>query len=130
MDVEALKYFVLSGSHGGGAVSSSVSWKATVRQYGTGDQCFEVLFEWRWSDGFIRQEYGGSTSCRSTAMKLQQCNQCHRQVSITAGMASQATKLSLLITAKLGVLKLKSIGLKKRPDISIEPSGKGRHDRA
>ena len=63
--------------------------------YGTEEQCFEALFGWRWPEGFRCTECGCTKSCRLTTRKLQQCNRCHHQSSITAGTIFQATKLSL-----------------------------------
>lgn len=63
--------------------------------YGTEEQCFNALFEWRWPKGFLCSECGSAKSCRLTTRKLQQCHQCHHQTSITAGTIFQATKLPL-----------------------------------
>lgn len=63
--------------------------------YGTEEQCFEALFDWRWPNGYYCPECGGTESCRLTTRKLQQCNRCHHQTSITAGTIFQATKLPL-----------------------------------
>ena len=72
-----------------------VSLPAFLKLYGTEEQCFKVLFDWRWPDGFACPECGGRTYCQLTARKLQQCNQCHRQTSITAGTIFNSTKLPL-----------------------------------
>ena len=63
--------------------------------YGTEEQCFTALFNWRWPNGFICQDCGCNKSCCLTTRKLQQCNGCHRQISITAGTIFNSTKLSL-----------------------------------
>ncbi|WP_075185111.1 IS1595 family transposase [Teredinibacter haidensis] len=63
--------------------------------YGTEEQCFEALFNWRWPNGFFCPECGCTESCRLSTRKLQQCNKCHHQTSITAGTIFQATKLPL-----------------------------------
>ena len=65
--------------------------------YGTEEQCFDALFAWRWPSGFRCPECGCTKNCRLTARKLQQCNQCHHQASITAGTIFQSTKLPLRI---------------------------------
>ena len=65
--------------------------------YGTEEQCFDALFAWRWPSGFRCPECGCTKSCRLTARKLQQCNKCHHQASITAGTIFQSTKLPLRI---------------------------------
>lgn len=63
--------------------------------YGNEDQCFDALFAWRWPEGFQCPECGCTESCRLTVRKLQQCNRCHHQTSITAGTIFQSTKLPL-----------------------------------
>ena len=63
--------------------------------YATEEQCFDALFKWRWPEGFQCPECGCTKSCRLTTRKLQQCNQCHHQTSMTAGTIFQATKLPL-----------------------------------
>jgi len=65
--------------------------------YGTEEQCFDALFEWRWPNGFICPKCGHKESCQLTTRKLQQCNHCHHQTSITAGTIFSSTKLPLSI---------------------------------
>ena len=65
--------------------------------YGTEDQCFDALCQWRWPDGFVCPHCGHDRCCQSSPRKLQQCNHCHRQTSITAGTLFEATKLSLTV---------------------------------
>ena len=66
-----------------------------IALYGTEEQCFDALFEWRWPTGFACPKCGCTRSCQLTTRKLQQCNQCHHQVSITAGTIFASTKLPL-----------------------------------
>ena len=63
--------------------------------YGTEEQCFNALFEWRWPDGFICPKCGGKKRCQLSERKLQQCNACHHQTSVTAGTIFESTKLPL-----------------------------------
>lgn len=66
-----------------------------ISQYGTEEKCFEVLFAWRWPEGFKCPHCGHHKSCQLSTRKLQQCNKCHHQTSITAGTIFEATKLPL-----------------------------------
>ena len=65
--------------------------------YGTEDQCFDALFRWRWPDGFVCPHCGHDRACQLTNRKLQQCNRCHRQTSITAGTIFDSTKIPLTV---------------------------------
>ena len=76
-------------------IQKGVSLLQFMDQYGTEEQCFNALFAWRWPEGFRCSECGCSEGCRLTTRKLQQCNQCHHQTSITAGTIFQSTKLPL-----------------------------------
>ena len=66
-----------------------------LKLYGTEEQCFEALFYWRWPKGFVCPKCGHGKSCQLTNRKLQQCNQCHHQTSITSGTIFSSTKLPL-----------------------------------
>ena len=63
--------------------------------YGTEDQCFEALYRWRWPDGFHCPHCGHDRHCELTNRRLQQCNRCRRQTSVTAGTVFDSTKLPL-----------------------------------
>ena len=63
--------------------------------YGTEDQCFDALYRWRWPNGFVCPHCGHDRCCQLSTRKLQQCNRCHRQTSVTAGTIFAATKLPL-----------------------------------
>ena len=65
--------------------------------YGTEDQCFDALYQWRWPNGFVCPHCGHDRCCQLNTRKLQQCNHCHRQTSITAGTLFEATKLPLTV---------------------------------
>lgn len=66
-----------------------------IKQYGTEDQCFDALYQWRWPDGFQCPHCGHNRCCQLSSRKLQQCNRCHRQTSITAGTIFDSSKLPL-----------------------------------
>ena len=72
-----------------------ISLTEFLNQYGTEEQCFDALFEWRWPEGFLCPHCGHGHHCQLTTRKLQQCSGCHRQTSITAGTIFEATKLPL-----------------------------------
>ena len=66
-----------------------------LNAYGTEEQCFKALFAWRWPEGFRCPHCHHDKSCQLTHRKLQQCDRCHRQTSVTAGTLFEATKLPL-----------------------------------
>ena len=68
-----------------------------IQAYGTEEQCFDVLYQWRWPKGFSCPFCGHDTYCQLTQRKLMECNQCRRQTSITAGTIMQSTKLPLTL---------------------------------
>jgi transposase-like protein len=74
-----------------------ISLNEFLRNYGTEDQCFDALLAWRWPQGFQCPHCGHDQGCQLTTRKLQQCNHCHRQTSVTAGTIFESTKLPLTI---------------------------------
>ena len=66
-----------------------------LESYGTEEQCFKALYDWRWPNGFECPECGSKECCQLTTRKLMQCNKCHLQTSITARTIFAATKLPL-----------------------------------
>ena len=74
-----------------------ISLNEFLSLYGTEDQCFDALYHWRWPNGFVCPHCGHDRSCQLNTRKLQQCNRCHRQTSITAGTIFEATKLPLTV---------------------------------
>ena len=74
-----------------------ISLNEFLSLYGTEDQCFDALYQWRWPNGFICPHCGHDRHCQLNTRKLQQCNQCHRQTSITAGTIFDSTKLPLTV---------------------------------
>ena len=59
--------------------------------------CFDALYQWRWPNGFLCPHCGHDRCCQLNSRKLQQCNRCHRQTSITAGTIFDSTKLPLTV---------------------------------
>ena len=74
-----------------------VSLNDFIKQYGTEDKCFDALYAWRWPKGFQCPECGHDKCCQLSSRKLQQCNRCHRQTSVTAGTIFESTKLPLTL---------------------------------
>ena len=74
-----------------------ISLNAFLSLYGTEDQCFDALYQWRWPNGFLCPHCGHDRCCQLNSRKLQQCNRCHRQTSITAGTIFDSTKLPLTV---------------------------------
>ena len=68
-----------------------------LSQYGSEEQCFDALYAWRWPNGFRCPLCGHDRHCQLTSRKLQQCNRCHHQTSLTAGTIFESTKLPLTI---------------------------------
>ena len=62
--------------------------------YGTEAQCEQVLFAWRWPQGFVCPECGHEGHC-VLGRGLYQCHRCRRQTSLTAGTLFAGTKLPL-----------------------------------
>jgi len=55
---------------------------AFIKNYGTDEQCFDVLFAFRWPNSFQCPQCGYEKSCRLNTRKLQQC---HHQASLITG---------------------------------------------
>lgn len=74
-----------------------VSLSEFLSKYGTEAQCFDALYAWRWPHGFQCPHCGHDKGCQLDHRKLQQCNRCHRQTSVTAGTIFESTKLPLTL---------------------------------
>ena len=74
-----------------------ISLNEFLSLYGTEDQCFDALYRWRWPNGFVCPHCGHDRGCQLNTHKLQQCNRCHHQTSITAGTIFDSTKLPLTV---------------------------------
>ena len=68
-----------------------------LKDYGTEEQCFDALTNWRWPDGFRCSLCHHDKYCQLKNRKLFQCNRCHHQTSVTAGTIFESTKLPLTI---------------------------------
>ena len=66
-----------------------------LEHYGTEEQCFDALYQWRWPDGFRCPHCGHDQYCQLAFRKLLQCDHCRRQTSVTAASEFDATKLPL-----------------------------------
>ena len=68
-----------------------------MKDYGSEEQCRQTLFQWRWPQGYICPECGGTRYCTLKARALYQCNHCHHQQSLISGTIFAATKLPLTV---------------------------------
>ena len=50
-----------------------ISLNEFLSLYGTEEQCFDTLYQWRWPNGFVCPNCGLGRSCQLTTHKLQQC---------------------------------------------------------
>jgi len=66
-----------------------------MERYGTEEKCAEAVREAKWPNGFQCPNCSSQKSCYIESRKVHQCNQCHRQTSLTAGTIYQGTKLPL-----------------------------------
>ncbi|WHI45325.1 IS1595 family transposase [Microbulbifer sp. VAAF005] len=72
-----------------------ISLTQFLKEYGTEEQCFEALCQWRWPNGFSCPHCGHDKHCDLSHRKLKQCNRCRRQTSITSRTIFDSTKLPL-----------------------------------
>ena len=104
-------------------LQKGISLNEFLSRYGTEDQCFDALYRWRWPNGFVRPHCGHNRCCQLNTRKLQQCNRCHRQSSITAGTVFDSTKLPL--TVWFQAIYLMTPGQERRvSDEAAPPSGR------
>ena len=82
-------------AHASVQIHKRLSLSDFLERYGTEDQCFKAIYRWRWPDGFRCPHCGHDRHCELTNRKLQQCNRCRRQTSVTAGTVFDSTKLPL-----------------------------------
>ena len=76
-------------------LQNNLSVNRFLEQYGDENQCVDALYRWRWPHGFRCPHCGHDRCCQLTLRKLQQCNRCRRQTSVTAGTVFDSTKLPL-----------------------------------
>lgn len=74
-----------------------LSLQEFLSHFGTEEQCRDVLFLWRWPQGYTCPECGHRDYCQLKSRQLFQCNSCHCQTSLTAGTIFAYTKLPLTI---------------------------------
>jgi DNA-directed RNA polymerase subunit RPC12/RpoP len=55
------------------------------KDYGTENQCAQVLFKWRWPPGFRCPHCGSGRHSVVTTRKLYQCTDCYHQASLISG---------------------------------------------
>ena len=72
-----------------------LSLPAFLEQYGTEEQCRQVVFEMRWPEGFVCPECGHNRFCIIQRHHRYQCNRCGHQTSLTVGTIFEDTKLGL-----------------------------------
>ena len=65
------------------------------RQYGTEEQCEAALTKWRWPDGFVCPDCGGTEHGIVGRRKLYQCHDCLKQTSLRSGTIFAHTLLDL-----------------------------------
>jgi transposase-like protein len=66
-----------------------------LKQFGSENQCREILFVWRWPSGFVCPECGSRKYCKVEVRKVFQCNRCHQQTSVISSTIFEHTKLPL-----------------------------------
>src|SRR3989339_1739813 len=72
-----------------------LSLKQFFSKYGTERQCRSALFRMRWPKGFLCPACGDPRFCEIKIRKVFQCNNCHRQTSLTCGTIFADSKLPL-----------------------------------
>ena len=68
-----------------------------MKRFGNESLCREALFKWRWPQGFVCPECGGTSYCALKSRALYQCHGCHHQSSLSAGTLFAGTKLPLTV---------------------------------
>src|SRR3954449_4314690 len=74
-----------------------LSEAAFRERFGTEEACRQALFEMRCREGLACPACGGRSFCELRTRKVFQCNQCKKQLSLTAGTVFQDTKLPLTV---------------------------------
>ena len=72
-----------------------LSLQSFVEQYGSDEQCEQVLCRLHWPQGFVCHECGNTAGCALHRRKIYQCHKCHHQASLTDGALFHGTKLAL-----------------------------------
>ncbi|RDH43172.1 transposase [Zooshikella ganghwensis] len=63
-----------------------------IENYGTEEQCFQVLYKLRWPEGFVCPKCGYNKCCQLTQRSLQQCHKCV-SAKATAGILKQSASI-------------------------------------
>jgi len=74
-----------------------ISLQEFISKFGTEEQCYLALFNWRWPHGFECPECGHDRYYKLKSKNLMQCCRCRSQTSITANTIFDSTKLPLTI---------------------------------
>jgi len=74
-----------------------LSLRAFREQYGTEEQCSEMLFKWRWPKGYRCPKCGYNKYRNVKDHKVYQCHRCHQQISVLAGTIFHSSKLPLRV---------------------------------
>lgn len=84
-----------------------IAWNelATLKQYGSEQQCREVLAKVRWSKGFCCQACGHTGRYQLKGRDVYQCNRFKRQVSLTRSL-SDLTNLLLAGCAPMALCRI------------------------
>ena len=78
-------------------IQHELGFNEFIEHYGTEEQCFDALFQWRWPNGFSCPHCGHDRYCQLAYRKLLQCNRCRRQTFVTAASDFDSTKLPLTV---------------------------------
>jgi transposase-like protein len=104
-----------------------------IDQYGTEQQCRDILFKLRWPNGFVCPRCHNETYCEISRRSLLQCNRCHQQTSLIVGTIFQSTHLPLkkwflaiflLTQSKTGISALE---LSKQLGVSYNAAWRTKH---
>lgn len=68
-----------------------------LSKYGTEDQCYQSLFNFRWPKGFVCPMCGHNAHCKIKGRNVFQCYKCKTQTSLTSNTIFADTKLPLTI---------------------------------
>ena len=79
-------------------LQEGLSLSQFIATYGTEQHCEATLEKSRWPEGFRCPKCGGEHHCfyRRNGVKIFQCSDCRKQVSLTEGTIFHSTKLSLI----------------------------------
>ncbi len=64
-----------------------------MKRFGSEALCRKALFKWRWPQGFVCPECGGTSYCTLKSQGTVPVGHCRHQSSLIAGTVFQGTKL-------------------------------------